>query len=558
MDDLEAEFAAELAKLRGAYLDHLPDELAGIAAGASSLSGRESERPLLDELHHRLHKLAGSGGTFGLDDLSREARVLEKQARAWLAGPIEGIDPGALVAFVRGAQALAATLRQGENRPAPPPKSEPRAPLGRRIDIWLVEDDALLGRELVHLLDQFGYQTRLFTRLDAAEQAAANERPDILIMDVLFPEEGLNATEALASRPAFRALGCPILFISAQGDFHSRVRAARLGAEGFLTKPLDVPRLVDRLERMFEERQATPYRVLIVDDDITLAEHFRLVLRNAGMEVKVLSEPERIIDTVAAFRPELILLDLVMPGYTGPELATVIRQYDDWVGLPIVYLSAETDLDAQIQALGHGADDFLGKPISDAHLVAAVRVRVARARQLDNLMARDSLTGLLKHARIKEEVDIELARARRGGKPMSVAMIDIDHFKSVNDTYGHAVGDRVIKAIAHLMRQRLRLSDAIGRYGGEEFVAVLPDCDCDTARAVIEDIRVRFAGLRFQHEGHEFACTLSAGVACSVRYPEAKGSDLLIAADEALYAAKRGGRDQVWLADGHQPTLRAH
>jgi len=555
MDDLESEFAAELAKLRGAYLEHLPEELAGIAACASSLSGRESERPLLDELHHRLHKLAGSGSTFGLDDLSREARVLEKQARAWLAGPIERIDPGALAAFVRGTQALAATLRQGESRPAPPLKSEPHAPLGRRIDIWLVEDDALLGREIVRLLDQFGYQTRLFTRLDAAEQAAARERPDILIMDVLFPEEGLNATEAVASRPAFRALDCPILFISAQGDFHSRVRAARLGAEGFLTKPLDVPRLVDRLERMFEERQVTPHRVLIVDDDITLAEHFRLVLRGAGIDVKVITDPEAIIDAVAAFRPELILLDLMMPGYTGPELATVIRQYDDWVGLPIVYLSAETDLDAQIQALGHGADDFLAKPISDAHLVAAVRVRVARARQLDNLMARDSLTGLLKHARIKEEVEIELARARRGGKPMSVAMIDLDHFKSINDTYGHAVGDRVIKAVAHLMRQRLRLSDAIGRYGGEEFIAILPDCDCDTAQAVIEDIRARFAGLRFQHEGEEFACTLSAGLACSTRYPEAKGSDLLISADEALYAAKRGGRNQVCLADGKMPSL---
>lgn len=550
MDELESEFAAELAKLRQDYIDHLPGELADIARAAASLTGDESERARLAELHHRLHKLAGSGGTFGFADLSREARVLEKQARAWLAGPLDGINAAALADFAAGAQALADTLRQ--NAPAAPkPTPKPtRAPADRRASLWLVEDDALLGQELAHVLGQFGYPTRLFTRIDEVEQAAALARPDALIMDVLFPAEGLNATEAVATRPALRALGCPLLFISAQGDFHSRIRAVRLGAAAFLTKPLDVPRLVDCLERLFDARQAAPYRVLIVDDDVPLAEHFRLVLNNAGMDAKVLSDPEKIIDVVAGFRPELILLDLVMPGYTGPELAAVIRQYDEWVSLPIVYLSAETDLDAQIRALGHGADDFLAKPISDARLVSAVRVRVARARQLENLMARDSLTGLLKHARIKEEVDIELSRARRSGKPLSVAMIDLDHFKSINDTYGHAVGDRVIKAVAHLMRQRLRLSDAIGRYGGEEFVAVLPDCDCETAQAVIEDIRVRFASLRFQHEGQEFACTLSAGVACLARHPGARASDLLIAADAALYAAKRAGRNRVCIADG--------
>ena len=312
-----------------------------------------------------------------------------------------------------------------------------------------------------------------------------------------------------------------------------------------MQKPLDVAKLVDRLERMHDTVLATPHRVLIVDDDVELAEHYRLVLTANGMEVAVENHPEQVMERVATFRPELLLLDMYMPGYTGPELATVIRYRDDWLSLPIVYLSAETDFDKQIKALGHGADDFLTKPISDAQLLASVRVRVARSRQLADLMSKDSLTGLLKHARIKEEIDIELTRAQRSGKPVCVAMVDIDHFKSVNDAYGHAVGDRVLRAIAHLLRQRLRKSDGIGRYGGEEFAAVLPECNEAMAKAILEDVRERFAALRFRHEEQEFACTLSAGIACAIKGERVAGGELLVAADEALYAAKHGGRNQV-------------
>ena len=293
-----------------------------------------------------------------------------------------------------------------------------------------------------------------------------------------------------------------------------------------------------------------PQRVLVVDDDTDLAEHYRLVLLSAGIVVEVLHRPEQIIDRLGAFRPELVLMDLYMPDYPGQELAGVIRQYDNWASLPIVYLSAETDLELQIQAVGRGADDFLTKPISDAHLVAAVRVRIDRARQLSAQISRDSLTGLLKHAAIKEMVDIEVARSQRNGTLITVAMLDIDHFKTVNDTYGHAVGDLVISSVAMLLRQRLRRSDIVGRYGGEEFAVILPECSEEDAYRLIEDIRLRFSTVHFNHEGREFTCTLSAGLASSRKLPDHGGAELLVAADEALYVSKRGGRNQVQTATG--------
>lgn len=549
-EDARAAVAAEIARLRDAYLARLPVELLELEQLAAGLSSDEGARPTLDELHHRLHKLAGSGGTFGLGALGEHARQLELTAKAWLSGSLDKLTPSGLQAFASGLTALHATLGHNDAVALPAAgNGVPAHKTGHSPRIWLVEDDALLGQELARLLTQFGYDLQLFTRIDSAECAAANDRPDLLIMDVMFTAENLNATEVLKVRPALMALGCPTLFISAFGDFASRTRAARLGAAGFMLKPIDVPRLVDRIERILDEDQAVPYRVLIVDDDVDLAEHFRLVLQAAGMDAESLNRPEDVIDRVTAFRPELILLDVNMPGCSGPELATVIRHHDEWIGLPIVYLSAETDLDRQIEALGRGADDFIAKPISDRQLVAAVRVRAARSRQLADLMSKDSLTGLLKHARIKEEVAIEVARAQRSGQVLSVAMLDIDHFKSVNDTYGHAVGDQVIRAVAHLLRQRLRKSDQIGRYGGEEFVALLPDCGEATAEHIINDVRIRFAALRFRHESNEFACTLSAGIACTARAEKATGGELLVAADTALYAAKHGGRNQVCSAD---------
>jgi diguanylate cyclase (GGDEF)-like protein len=323
-----------------------------------------------------------------------------------------------------------------------------------------------------------------------------------------------------------------------------------------MRKPVDITHLVSMLEQILDEYTAEPSRVLIVDDDETLSEHFRLVLTAAGMEISVVNQPEKVMGEIAVFRPNIVLLDMHMPGYSGSELATVIRYHEEWLGLPIVYLSAETDLDEQIMAMGKGADDFITKPISDTQLVAMVRGRARRSKQLNDLMSKDSLTGLLKHALIKEEINMAVNRARRSNTVLSVVMADIDLFKRVNDTYGHAAGDQVLRAIAHLLRQRLRKTDVIGRYGGEEFAAVLPDCDEATARGIMEDIRIRFASLRFQHEGEEFSCTFSAGIACSAGQQDCSANGLLGAADEALYRAKRGGRNQVCIANVTDKTIQ--
>jgi diguanylate cyclase (GGDEF)-like protein len=363
----------------------------------------------------------------------------------------------------------------------------------------------------------------------------------------MFTEEGRETPEAVAILQQKLPSPVPVIFVSTRSDFAAYHASVRAGAVGYFVKPLDIIRLVDCFEYYLDRHRSAPYRVLIIDDDVALAEHYKLVLNAADIRAEVSNNPNEIFDVLQDFHPELILLDINMPGCDGIELAQVIRLNQDWLRVPITYLSSEQDVERRAVAMGRAGDDFLSKPLNDRELITAVSVRAARSRQLSDALDRDSLTGLLKHSRIKEQVDAELSRAIRANEALTVVMLDLDHFKQVNDTYGHPAGDKVIKAIAHLLRQRLRKTDAVGRYGGEEFVAVLPRCTSEEAQALMEDVRKRFQDISFSVDQCSFNVTLSVGIA-AYRPGMVRSDQLLQEADAALYRAKADGRNRVCLS----------
>jgi diguanylate cyclase (GGDEF)-like protein len=301
--------------------------------------------------------------------------------------------------------------------------------------------------------------------------------------------------------------------------------------------------LVVALDELTNQQKPEPYRILIVDDESAISDYHAIILQEAGMVTYQVGEPSRILDVLRDFRPDMVLMDMYMPDCNGRDLAKLIRQVPDHVGLPIVYLSSETDKQKQFTAMRIGADGFLTKPVVPAELVAAVAIRAERMRNLRSLMARDSLTGLFNHTTTTQLLENTIAAAKRGGGSLCFVMIDIDHFKSVNDTYGHAAGDQVIVAIARVLQQRLRNSDIVGRYGGEEFAAILLDVTLEQANRLIDELRQDFAQVVFHSGNSDFSCTFSAGIA---HYPKHRRPELLReAADKALYEAKRGGRNRV-------------
>lgn len=541
----EGDFETQLQALRERYARHLPDTLEEIKQIAFSVPMSDDPRAALQLLLHPLHKLAGAASTFGFPVLGDQALALEQQIKAWLKSPP---DPGSPLW-----ETLSSGVREldgGRGRAASSDLvvlgggSRPKRRLRSRVAI--IEDDPELGAELVLTLRHFGYAATLYPGLEVAETLLPHAVPDALVVDVLFPDEQRDGVAMVEALKPYLPSDVPILYISIRNSYDTLLAAARSGGVGYFNKPLNIPRLIDRLDTLLQPQPYEPYRIMIVDDDQALATHIALVLESSGMQVRLVHQPRQLLDTLSAFQPELILMDVYMPECSGIDLVRMIRLQDDWLSVPVVYLSSEQDIDTQLEAMSKGGDDFLTKPITDRHLLSAVRVRVARARQLSELLARDGLTGLLTHARIKEQLKIEMARARREKIPLTLAMLDLDNFKSVNDRYGHGAGDQVIKACAHLLRQRLRQSDSIGRYGGEEFIAIMPDCTTEAAEQVLEDIRLRLQTIRFVRDSNEFAVTLSGGLAAFDDFPQP--DDLLDAADRALYRAKHAGRNRLGIA----------
>lgn len=395
--------------------------------------------------------------------------------------------------------------------------------------------------EIARQLGHYGYTSRLYASLDAVCAAAGAEPPAAVLIDY----DSLPAPGDAAPATLFQlAERLPLICIASRGDVVTRLSAVRMGCQAYLARPINMTGLLDTLDRLTAPPQEETGRVLIVDDSRSLATFYAAHLGAAGFHCQIVNDPLRTLEALSENPPDLILLDMNMPGASGQEIAHIIRQEDAYLSVPIVFLSAETNLDRQREAMSHGGDEFLQKPIEPTHLVSAVKSRVSRYRALRALMVRDSLTGLLNHTTFKERLRLETARAERQGKPLAVALIDIDHFKRVNDQYGHPVGDRVIKNLSRLLKQRLRGADLVGRYGGEEFAVGLLDAPLAISLAVIEQIRQAFEAIEQRSGEQVFSSTFSAGVA-ALGPGLSDAASLIKAADEALYSAKRNGRNQV-------------
>lgn len=298
-------------------------------------------------------------------------------------------------------------------------------------------------------------------------------------------------------------------------------------------------------------------KVLIADDQVHACQLLAGLLRRWGYETVAvhdgLSALEGLRDDGG---PRLALLDWLMPGLDGIEVCRRLRQD---VHRPYPYLILVTGQGGRqqmLEGLEAGADDFLAKPVDEAELrarLAAGRRVVTLQEQLRNLATRDPLTGLWNRAAILDLMAHELSRARREGSPVGVLLADVDHFKRVNDTLGHLAGDHVLRQASRRMLASLRPYDLMGRFGGEEFLILLPGCDGATALRLAGRLCEAVAAEPFAWEGERVDVTLSLGVSA---WPEGERADavaLLRAADLALYEAKRGGRNRAALAAGPAP-----
>jgi diguanylate cyclase (GGDEF)-like protein len=549
----------KIARLKNAFVDKLPQQLVSINGLWAQLRDEPGNIEVLKQLHRTVHNLKGTGRTFGFSALGDAVAQCEELCNIRLSQTAEP-DSDWSSQFEAGLEALEqqtnATISKAEqtteqriepsNTVVPTVPCLPRDP--HACLLYICDDDPLMLDHLLTQLSCFSYRAIGFTEIDKLKQSLSEQRADVLIMDINFPEGKNAGTDFI--RQLRQEMDCrlPVLFLSSRDDFDARIAAVLAGGSGYFTKPADIQELIASLDGLTCQEEMESYRVMVVDDEPTVAEYHSVILQEAGMLTRCVNDPKIILKALHDFRPDLVLMDIYMPTCSGRDLATMIRQIQDFAALPIIYLSTETDKEKQFSAMRVGAEGFMTKPVVASELVAAVEIRAERMRSLRSLMGNDGLTGLFNHTTTTQLLETAMYNSQRYKTPLCFAMIDLDHFKNVNDSYGHPAGDQVLIAMARAMKQRFRGSDVVGRYGGEEFALILQNIAAEKASAIVNELREDFARLRFNVNQTPFSCTFSAGIATFPQYSTLE--TLRNAADQALYVAKKNGRNQVAIASG--------
>lgn len=413
----------------------------------------------------------------------------------------------------------------------------------------------------------------------------SREHPDIVLLDVMMPGmDGFEVCRRIKADPSTAHI--PVVMVTALDQPSDRVAGLESGADDFLTKPVQdlalfarVRSLV-RLKVMMDElcnREATGSslgwdadlaetgtdaaptvkgQILVVDEQERVMERIGRALEGLG-ELTFLAGGHDVAERARERDYDLIIVSLTMRETDGLRICSKLRSFEETRHVPILVMVDDGNTKLLVRALEMGVNDYVVRPVDRLEFVARVRTQLKRKRFADKLReslhlsmqlaTTDAVTNLYNRHYLTSHMETQLQASQRRGKTLSVLMMDIDHFKRVNDTYGHAVGDRVLKEFASRIAKNIRGVDLAARYGGEEFVVMMPDTPVDWAFMIAERLRQEVAETPFEAGVPEgpLSITVSIGVAASTL--EDSPSELLERADKALYEAKDTGRDRVVL-----------
>jgi len=411
-------------------------------------------------------------------------------------------------------------------------------------------------------------------------------KPDLILLDVMMPGmDGFDTCKKLKEDADISHI--PVVMVTALSDVADRVRGLEAGADDFLTKPindialfarvkslvrikvlLDEMRLRDKTglemgilsegENSFTQDVAGA-RILVIDDDVVQLK--RLTERLAqDYIVEGVSKPEGAINVALSGNFDLLIVSTQLTDTDGLRLASHFKGQEETRSVPVLMLVDEDDTRAMLKGLELGVNDYIIMPVDYNEMAARVKTQIRRKKYQDALKSNyqqtisraitDGLTGLYNRHYLNAHLDNLVRQSLNNNKPLSLLIMDMDHFKLVNDNYGHDIGDQVLKQLADIIVKTIRSADLAARFGGEEFVVFMPETDMEQARALAERIRktIEATPMKVTHEVGQIKKTVSVGVAFLNEMGDS-GQAILKRADEALYKAKNGGRNRVICAD---------
>lgn len=453
----------------------------------------------------------------------------------------------------------------------------------------LIVDDVPANIKLLEVkLTAEYYEILSATSGEEAIEIALEKKPDIILLDVMMPDmNGYETCEHLKQDP--ETCHIPVVMVTALNDNEDKIKGLTVGADDFLSKPVNDVAMLARIRSLLRIKALTDQlrirnqtgvnfgiieqqvetqgneieqgSIVLVDDDIIQAKHLKSLLDRPENQVEIISNPLDAIHITEQRDIDVIVVSTQLEEVDGLRLCSQIRTHDSTRNIPILILVDENDEALTIRGLDMGMNDFITVPIDDNELVARINTQIRHKKYIDAitksmeesvvLAVKDGLTGLYNRRYFDVHLENTMHEARKLQKRIGIIMMDIDHFKHINDTYGHQAGDHILQKVAHRIQDCLRSADIVARYGGEEFVAVLDSTTKEVAHKVAERIRAYIEVSPFITEVNgqemEIEVTLSIGLAI-LDFAET-GEQLLARADSALYEAKESGRNRVVLKE---------
>ncbi|MDW3095041.1 MAG: diguanylate cyclase [Gammaproteobacteria bacterium] len=550
MKDLKPLENEKFERIREIYVESFPEKIQDLRQCWADLNSTQEYIEPLSTLRVLVHKIAGSSGSHDFDDIHVLAKKVEEKI-------VEILDEKAT--WVKDKQITGNLVQQlvdmlenqllnynfSDEEEDKIPRLDALQLSHRELVIFIVSHRSVELSLLSNLLETRGFTVIAFSTIERAQAMAQTVAPSIVVLDlgdanqIKLNKKTKDAFEAVENQlPAF-------VVISRRDDVETRKMAAKFEAEAFFATPINAHNFSSTLDVVLESRGSNGCRVLLIDKDKKRISYIEKALLCENIKCRSISMIDGIVDELVNFKPDLILIAHDKDDSYWRDGARIIRLHESHFNMPIIFLMEDEDNQAKLEALHAGADDCIfGHELQNEQFLI-LKQRILRFRRANHLIIMDSLTGALNRDAFLERANEEISLSIRRKESICLAMIDVDHFKQINDENGHVVGDYVLRHISDYLNNRLRRSDVVGRYAGDEFLVLLPDTDLDSAYLVLDMIRKNLVAHNIKVNNADVRVSISLGLIAARPTEPLDIETLIVEADKKLYEAKVAGRNML-------------
>ncbi len=528
---------AFLVKARENFMRNLPERGRKINSALDAFL-HAPDTTHLAALRMETHKIRGTAGTVGLKDISNAAGALED-----VTIDMESCsDLSEAIGLFREVLQLKESALQRAIRSALRSSTE-----GSGNDCINVLSAGLAAGDIAILQELASTGKIEHFALDQNIQIGVNQSVGWADVAVIGTEDS-SVENSLQSISEYLEKSdsseLPIVLITKRSTSDQGLEAVRAGVDTLLFRPINKDDLHEVLLRLRDQNSRSKSRVLVIDDDQHFASLLKDMLTSQGFTAIAIENPMKTLEAMDVFVPDIVIVDILMPHITGFEVCRLLRAHPRYEEIPILFVTSQASPDVRIACFESGGDDYIQKPIVEQELIARVKTRLTRSRRYRRHTTIDPLTGVQIRKMAHQRLTQMLNTAEKIGSEMSIVFLDIDHFKQVNDTHGHHVGDQVLSGFGKLALKFFRDRDVVGRWGGEEFILGLAGTSASEASVLVDKFRDTIRAKPFYAEELEFHVSFSAGIASNTNN-SGNIEDLIRIADQRLYDAKKQGRNRT-------------